>query len=124
MVARNPEAGIPALRKKTNWRRRSSVAVVTPAWDEPYGLVAAEALSCGTPVAAYARGGLPEVLSPETGRLAPADDVDLLARAIQEAALLDRGTCRARAVEDLSLERMVDLYEDLYSELIGHRLVA
>ena len=102
----------------------SRVAVVTPAWDEPYGLVAAEALSCGTPVAAFARGGLPEVLTPATGRLAPADDVEALALAIGEAALLDRAGCRARAVEDLSLTRMVDRYEDLYSQMIGQRLAA
>jgi glycosyltransferase involved in cell wall biosynthesis len=102
----------------------SSVAVVTPAWDEPYGLVAAEALACGTPVAAYARGGLPEVIAHDTGRLAPAGDVGLLAAAIQDAVDLDRARCREHAVSDLSLERMVDGYEDLYSRLLGHRLAA
>lgn len=102
----------------------SCVAVVTPAWDEPYGLVAAEALACGTPVAAYARGGLPEVLTQETGRLAPPGDVELLASAIGESALLDRGRCREHAVADLSLTRMVDRYEQLYAQLAGHRLAA
>ena len=102
----------------------SAVAVVTPAWDEPYGLVAAEALACGTPVAAVARGGLPEVLSPDTGRLAPPGDLDALARAIREAAELDRARCRERAVAALSLDRMVDSYEDLYRGLVDRRIAA
>ncbi len=102
----------------------SSVAVVTPAWDEPYGLVAAEALSCGTPVAAYARGGLPEVLTHDTGRLAPPGDIDLLATAIRDATTLDRRRCREHALAALSLERMVDRYEDLYSRLLALRLAA
>lgn len=38
----------------------SAVALVAPQWDEPYGLVVAEALVCGTPVVAYSRGGIPE----------------------------------------------------------------
>ncbi len=102
----------------------AGVAVVTPAWDEPYGLVAAEALSCGTPVAAYARGGLPEVLTADTGRLAGSGDVDGLARAISEALTLDRAGCRAHAVAELSLGRMVDRYEDLYHHLLDRRLAA
>ncbi len=102
----------------------AAVAVVTPDWDEPYGLVAAEALSCGTPVAAYARGGLPEVLTAETGRLARPGDVAMLARAMEEAVTLDRVQCRAHAERDLSLTRMVDLYEGLYVDLLAGGLAA
>ena len=40
----------------------AAAALVTPVWDEPYCLVVAEALSCGTPVVAFARGGIPELL--------------------------------------------------------------
>ena len=96
---------------------RSAVAVVTPAWDEPYGLVAAEAISCGTPVAAYARGALPEVIDRECGRLAVPGDLDMLATAIRDAAGLDRSVVRRHAVEHLSLTRMVDEYEALYARL-------
>lgn len=96
---------------------RSAVAIVTPAWDEPYGLVAAEAMACGTPVAAYARGALPEVVSTESGRLALAGDVDMLAVAIRQALDLDRCVVRRHAVHSLSLDRMVDQYEALYARL-------
>ncbi|QIK74607.1 glycosyltransferase family 4 protein [Nocardioides piscis] len=102
----------------------SAVAVVTPAWDEPYGLVAAEALACGTPVAAFARGGLPEVLTDQCGRLAGPGDVAGLAAAIGEAARLDRARCREHAVTELSLTRMVDRYEALYRSLAHQREAA
>jgi glycosyltransferase involved in cell wall biosynthesis len=95
----------------------SAVAVVTPAWDEPYGLVAAEAISCGTPVAAYARGAMPEVVDRECGRLAVPGDIDMLATAIRDAARLDRSAVRRHAVEHLSLTRMVEQYEALYARM-------
>ncbi|MCR8526546.1 glycosyltransferase, partial [Escherichia coli] len=95
----------------------ASVAVVTPAWDEPFGLVAAEAMSCGTPVASYARGGLPEIVVPGAGVLARPGDIDDLARAILSARTLDRTAVRAHAVENLSLARMVDEYEHTYLSL-------
>lgn len=98
---------------------RASVALVTPAWDEPYGLVAAEAMACGTPVAAYARGALPELVCAETGDLARPGDVDDLARAIRAALECRRDEVRAVAVRDHSLARMVDDYEGFYEQQLG-----
>jgi glycosyltransferase involved in cell wall biosynthesis len=103
---------------------RARVAVVTPEWDEPYGLVAAEAMSCGTPVAALVRGALPEVVDERTGRLAEPGSTSALAGAIAEAATLDRAAVRERAVERFALDRMVGDYERVYARAIGRPVAA
>ncbi len=95
----------------------AAVAVVSPCWDEPYGLVVAEALACGTPIAGFARGALPELLDDSCGVLVTPGDVDALAVAITRAALLDRDAVRRHAVRTCSVETMVDGYERLYREL-------
>jgi glycosyltransferase involved in cell wall biosynthesis len=95
------------------------VALVTPCWDEPYGLVVAEALACGTPVASFARGAIPEILDRHCGRLAEPGEVADLARAAMEAMQLRREDCRRRAESNCSLDAMVRRYEDLYFELAG-----
>ncbi len=103
---------------------RASVALVTPAWEEPYGLVAAEAMSCGTPVAAFARGAMKELVDEHTGRLAPAGDVVALGRAISEAAMLPRDQVRNTAVARWGLTRMVDEYEIVYRAVANHGVAA
>jgi glycosyltransferase involved in cell wall biosynthesis len=100
---------------------RSAVALVTPEWEEPFGLVVAEALACGTPVAAFDRGAVAELLDTGTGRLAPRGDVGALAVALVEAATLDRSACRRRAVERFSAEAMTDRYESWFGELVADR---
>ncbi len=94
-----------------------SVFLCTPCWEEPYGLVVAEALACGTPVAAFRRGALPEIVDINTGRFALPDDVSSLAKAAREAITLRRIDCRQRAEQVASMERMVDEYVDLYTEV-------
>lgn len=90
----------------------------TPCWDEPYGLVVAEALACGIPVAAFARGAIPELLDAATGVLAAPGDPVALAQAATTAQDLDRRTCREHAERRCDASRMIDEYEALYASLI------
>jgi glycosyltransferase involved in cell wall biosynthesis len=94
----------------------SAVGLVTPCWSEPFGLVAAEMLACGTPVAAFRRGGLREVIDARVGRFASTSTAEALALVIDETAAIDRRACRRRAEQVLSIERMVAQYVDLYRD--------
>ena len=99
----------------------ASASLVTPCWEEPYGLVVAESMSCGTPVAGFARGALPELVTPRTARLVEPDDVRALAAALLEAVQLDRDEVRAHALATCSVEAMVDGYEALYAGEIAEQ---
>ncbi len=96
---------------------RSSAALVTPCWDEPYGLVAAEALSCGTPVAGFARGALPDLLDASCSLLVAPGDVPALADALPRAQQLSRTAARDHAVRHCSQDVMLQRYEQLYRRL-------
>lgn len=93
---------------------KRSVCLVTPCWDEPFGLVVIEALACGTPVAGFGRGALPELLDARLGALAAPGDVAGLADAIVRARSCDRDWCAAEARRRWSVEVMVDAYEAAY----------
>lgn len=91
-----------------------AVALLHPiGFAEPFGLSVVEAMMCGTPVIAYPRGALPELVqSGRTGVLV--DTVGEAADAVEDAARLDRGEVRAVAVSRFSAERMVDDYLRVY----------
>ena len=97
------------------------VAVVTPSWDEPFGLIVAEALACGTPVAAFDRGAMAELIGPSEGCLARSGDAVDLSRAMRSAALLDRHACRRSAERRFSSVRMIDEYEAWFASEIDRR---
>jgi glycosyltransferase involved in cell wall biosynthesis len=82
-------------------------------WDEPFGIVMAEALACGTPVVGLRRGSVPEVVHHGmTGYVE--DDVDGLVEAVSRVDRINRRSCRADAEARFSDTVIVDAYEALY----------
>jgi glycosyltransferase involved in cell wall biosynthesis len=94
---------------------RAAVVLCPSRWDEPFGLAAAEAQACGTPVVAFRRGGLSEVIvDGVTGFLVPADDVAAAASAVSRVAGISRAACRRHAESRLDLDVSLDAHERLY----------
>lgn len=97
----------------------SAATLVTPRWQEPFCLVAAESQMCGTPVAGIRCGGLPEVVTGPGGLLVRdgAGVVDRLASAVDRVVGVNRDLVAAHARRDLHRDRMIDGYERLIVEL-------
>lgn len=84
-------------------------------WEEPFGLVMIESMLVGTPVVAFARGSVPEVVEDGvTGFIVK--DVREMAARLRALDRFDRAKCRARAVERWSSARMGRDYERVYEE--------
>ncbi|QGU05339.1 glycosyltransferase [Corynebacterium comes] len=96
---------------------RARICLVTPRWEEPFGLVAFESMACGTPVAAFRRGGLGEMLAAAPASLAEPDDVESLAASILVAEGIDRGLVREWVIRHHSLTEVARRYVGLYSEV-------
>jgi glycosyltransferase involved in cell wall biosynthesis len=111
--------GVP---RASLWEAMARAAVVLyPArWDEPFGMAAAEAQACGTPVVAFRRGGLSEVIMDGvTGFLVPPDDVAAAAEAVSKVVGISRPGCRRHAESQLDLELSLDAHERLYRRVAG-----
>ena len=97
---------------------RARCVLLPVQWDEPFGLVTVEAMACGTPVVALARGSLPEIV--EHGRSGfLCHSPDELPEAIGLAAELDPHECRRRALDHFDTSVMAAGYELAYAELVA-----
>jgi glycosyltransferase involved in cell wall biosynthesis len=82
-------------------------------WEEPFGIVMAEAMACGTPVIGTRRGSVPEVVvEGKTGFVS--DTVDEMVSAVEWIPDLDRTACRRRCEAHFSARAVVDAYLELY----------
>ncbi len=86
-------------------------------FDEPFGLSVIESMACGTPVIAFNRGSMGELITDsETGFLV--DDLDQARSAISLLKTIDRRLCRRRVEENFTVDLMVERYIDVYKKII------
>ncbi len=89
-------------------------------FEEPFGLSVVEAMACGTPTIAFARGAMPEIIEEgKTGFLVAS--VEEAVAAVERAAALDRAHLRKVAQARFSAARMVDEYLALYQRVLRAR---
>ena len=124
----DPSRDLPGVRihsgvpRTVLWERmaRASVVLSPALWDEPFGMVVAEAQACGTPIVAYRRGGLPEnVADGVSGILVSPGDMTGATHAVGRAVALSRTACRRHAQAHLDLESSLDAHEALYERLVA-----
>jgi glycosyltransferase involved in cell wall biosynthesis len=95
---------------------QSAVVICAVRWEEPFGMVAAEAQMAGCPVAAYRRGAMPEVVEEGvSGFLAEPDDVGALTEAVRQCLALDRAAVMSSARRRVRLDAALDRYEKALS---------
>jgi glycosyltransferase involved in cell wall biosynthesis len=100
-----------------NQLMKNALALLHPInFDEPFGLSVAEAMLCGTPVIAFNRGSMPElILDKKTGFLVK--DVDEAVETLEDIYRLNRLECRQWSMQQFSQEKMVKGYIDLYNSI-------
>jgi glycosyltransferase involved in cell wall biosynthesis len=87
-------------------------------FDEPFGLSVVEAMACGTPVVAYRRGSMPEIIDEGVTGYA-VDDLAAAVAAVDAAAALDRGEVRRTAERRFGVDRMVREYLAVYERAVS-----
>jgi glycosyltransferase involved in cell wall biosynthesis len=104
--------------KEKNEFLGNAVALLFPInWEEPFGLVMIESLACGTPVVAYNRGSVPELINHGTSGFI-VDNPEDAVKAVQNISLLDRQECRKYFEERFSARRMAQDYLKVYSQAL------
>ncbi|WP_316823502.1 glycosyltransferase family 4 protein [Pedobacter gandavensis] len=109
----------PAGPEQRNLLLKQAAALLHPInFEEPFGLSVAEAMICGTPVIAFNRGSMPELIKDqETGFLV--HNVEDAVAAVKNLGLINRQACRTWAISNFSKETMVKEYIRLYEQILS-----
>jgi glycosyltransferase involved in cell wall biosynthesis len=105
--------------EKRNQVLGNALALLHPiSFDEPFGLSVAEAMLCGTPVIAFNRGSMPELIkNGQTGFLV--NNIEEAAEAVKNIKSIKREACYSWASSQFSCNKMVDDYFHLYKRILG-----
>lgn len=108
--------GVVSRRELYEYYGNAKATLVPIQWEEPFGLVMIESMAAGTPVVAFRRGSVPEVVvDGKTGFIV--DTVEEMVEATKRIDHIDRNFCRKHIEENFGLEKMVDEYEKVFLKI-------
>ncbi len=101
--------------------QKAKAFLMTVNWEEPFGLVMAEAQSCGTPIIGFDRGSVSElVINGKTGFIVkPKEGIKGLKRAVRRIDKINPKDCREHIEKKFSIKKMVEEYEKIYYEILN-----
>ncbi len=103
--------------QKKLWYQHARATLFPIQWGEPFGLVLLESMACGTPVVAFRKGAVPEIVCHgKTGFIV--DSIDRMAEAVKAIHLIDPGECRSHVKEHFSIASMARKYSALYQRIV------
>jgi len=107
------------LEQKVSLLQKAKAFLMPIHWEEPFGLVMIEAMACGTPVIAYNRGSVPEIIEDgKNGFIVKENNINGMVKAIAKLDTIDRKYCRESVKRRFSIEKMVEGYEKVYKKVI------
>jgi len=106
--------------QKKLWYQHACATLFPIQWGEPFGLVLIESMACGTPVLAFDKGSVPEiVIHGKTGFVV--DSIDHMTESVKAIHLLDPSDCRQHVKDHFSIASMAGKYSDLYQWIVDER---
>ncbi len=109
-------AGVVDHRTKNELLGHAGCVLMPSRWAEPFGMVALEAMACGTPVVALANGALPEIIEPGLTGFFTGDEQSMAAL-VTQAVQLDRTAIRARLAVRFDISAIAKKYCQLYEQI-------
>lgn len=109
--------GFVEREQMVRYYQKAKALLMPVQWEEPFGLTMTEAMACGTPVIAFRRGSIPEVIvDGKTGFIV--DSVADMALAIKKLDKIKAKNCRKLVEDKFSIDKMVDGYEAAYQKTL------
>ena len=108
---------ISSFKKKINYFKNAYALIFPIKWEEPFGLVMVEAMACGTPVLAFNRGSIPEIIKEgKTGFIV--ENIYQMAKAIEKIPEISRKECRKWVEKKFTVQKMAEGYEKIYRSIL------